>query len=403
VKIAWLCALNIDVFKDKLEFSKNKYPIIVSPWISILIDELREFDNIELHIISSYRNLKKDTNISHKGVNYYLLSSKIPFINRGYPHIFKHHTKNTFLKSKVKSILKKINPDIVNLHGTENDFAYIISRLNYPKMITIQGLIHNVYKNNPTNYYRHFWELEKKIFKKCSNFGVRAEFMPKLIKKYNKNANFHWFYYPFKKSTEIEFKQPPIKDNDIIFAARICKDKGIEDLIDACSIIKKQIPDLKLKIFGYADESYKGFIIKKINGLGLEKNIKFVGYVNKKEDLYDAFLKSKICVLPTYHDIMPGTIIESLLLGIPVISYMIEGIIDFNKYQEIIKLVEKGNIKSLADQIVELLTNDELRNKIGFRGKDEAISRFDNEVNCRKILEAYRKIINDHKVSKNEY
>ena len=41
-------------------------------------------------------------------------------------------------------------------------------------------------------------------------------------------------------------------------------------------------------------------------------------------------INARICVLPTYHDILPGTILESMFMKLPVIAYDVTGLSELN-------------------------------------------------------------------------
>jgi len=82
-----------------------------------------------------------------------------------------------------------------------------------------------------------------------------------------------------------------------------------------------------------------------------------LGFLQNHADVHEIAINSKMTVLPTYNDILPGTIIESLKAGIPVVAYAANGVVDFNSKSNIIKLVELGNIQELADEILNLIYN----------------------------------------------
>ena len=107
-------------------------------------------------------------------------------------------------------------------------------------------------------------------------------------------------------------------------------------------------------------------------------------------------LKARICVLPTYNDTIPGTIVESMLLGIPVISYKTGGIPDLNKTQENLILLDQGDIEGLAEEITKLLDDPVRQNTISQRARSYAMAEFDNANSTNLLIEAYRKIIREY-------
>ena len=67
-------------------------------------------------------------------------------------------------------------------------------------------------------------------------------------------------------------------------------------------------------------------------------------------DVFKEAIKAKICVLPTYYDVIPGTIIESMFMKIPVVAYAVGGIPTLNDNVETVRLVDKYDINGLAKE-----------------------------------------------------
>ncbi len=185
-------------------------------------------------------------------------------------------------------------------------------------------------------------------------FGVCTEEMIKIIKQLNPNARF--FIHEYPKSVNYTKKNNSLSKFDLIFFARICKDKGIEDLLEAISLVKFKIkPDVTLHVIGSASLSYINYLKKITINLNIEKNVKFLGFFNTQQEIHKYALNAKLCVLPTYHDTIPGTISESMFMKIPVVAYAVGGIPELNQHGEAIALVEKKNIQQLAETIIKVL------------------------------------------------
>lgn len=101
-------------------------------------------------------------------------------------------------------------------------------------------------------------------------------------------------------------------NNDyLLFLGRICKEKGIEDLISVYSTLNKRKSLPILNIVGPVDSEYKKEIDKFILNENLEKKVfiqKPVYDINKKIELID---NSKILIYPSYADAFPLTVIET--------------------------------------------------------------------------------------------
>jgi len=235
-------------------------------------------------------------------------------------------------------------------------------------------------------------KIEEIILKNAKHFGVSTKEMIAIIKKFNPVAKLYYIEYPV---TQVNYvKNNNTKETfDIIFFARITKDKGIEDLLKAISIVKKEKPDVSLRVIGHTNKRYLDYLLKMIKKLDIEQNVVFMGFFETQEEIYKYALNAKICVLPTYHDIIPGTIIESMLMKLPVIAYAVGGIPELNEQGEAIILVETRNIILLASSILNLLKDKNRRNTIAKYAYSVANLRYNNKIILKDNLTAYKTIL----------
>ncbi|MFZ1290151.1 MAG: glycosyltransferase [Melioribacteraceae bacterium] len=391
IKVVWICHF---INKDLIElFNSNKISDM-APWINELIKIFSKSDLIKLYIVAPNLITKKNQNFTFNNIEYHFFMSSFFFKNSKYFNL----SIFWFSKRKVKKIIEKISPDLIHLHGAEN--AYYSSSIlqfikKYPILVTIQGF---VFKTLPQKWPNELVRkrrirIERKILQSVSNFGIRAIFMENELLKFNKFANFYWHNYPINvphidPSLE-EFK----KEYDCVFFARITKDKGIEDLLKAIAIAKKKKKDITLQVLGGANENYLSYLDKLCEELNIKSNVKFLGFLPQNE-LFREANKSKISILPTYNDIIPGTVIESMFLKIPVISYCVDGLPDVNNNKENIILLKKGDINGLADKIIKLLNDDDLRQNYSDNAFEKAKEMFNNDKILPALINIYTDIIN---------
>jgi glycosyltransferase involved in cell wall biosynthesis len=217
--------------------------------------------------------------------------------------------------------------------------------------------------------------------------------MKEQLKSFNPKIKFFWGDYPSK--TIIPQKNGG-KKYDIVFFARISKDKGIGDLLQALSILKKNKENITLCVIGSGQmDTWK----KLAEELGVAENITWIGFLPTQHEVHKIASQSKISVLPTYHDIVSGTIIESLFLKLPVVAYNVGSIHEINKKDEIVSLVEKWNINELAKAIEFLLNNPEILEIRAEKGYIRVKEMFNHSVEKIKesLIKAYKKVIIDFK------
>lgn len=387
MKVVWFCPLNILPYSDKVRFIDNKLPVILAPWIDNYINVFRSDNEIELHIVAEYPNLIHDTDFSEGNVHFHLLSQKMPLLKRGWPHRLRYFTNYVLLRWKVNRILTIVRPDLIHLHGTEHDLSAVALKLRgIPMLVTIQGFMNEAIHRNNTPYLRRKLKIENEIFRKYKCFGVRAQFMEDIIRKYNPTAVVYYHDYIIEKP---KYQKTAYSDAHIVFAARICKDKGIEDLIKALGIVKSNLPQLKFKIIGSIDENYRASIMDMLSEYGIIENTKLIGFVPDISDVHKEVAKSLINVLPTYYDIISGTIIESMFIGVPVIAYNVGAIGELNLKRQSLILVKKGNIEQLAQSISQLLQCKDLRDILSKNALIEMDERFCVEDSLAKLKDIY--------------
>jgi glycosyltransferase involved in cell wall biosynthesis len=147
----------------------------------------------------------------------------------------------------------------------------------------------------------------------------------------------------------------------LLFIGRVVKDKGIDELIQAFSILDKEVTNLKLLIVGDFEEHLNPIKSKNIEIMKNNQNIIQVGF-QKDIRLYLGI--SNLFVLPSYREGLPNSLLEAGSFGIPLLATDINGCNEIIIDKENGILIKPKSIKSLVDNITLLLENKQLYNKI---------------------------------------
>jgi glycosyltransferase involved in cell wall biosynthesis len=237
------------------------------------------------------------------------------------------------------------------------------------------------------------WDLELKIHQKENYFGCSGRMHRDLILKNNLDAIIFKMFFPLEKPTLV--KEVPKEFDFVFFAAGVNNKKGVEDAIDAFAIVKKQKPTTTLNIVGGCNSDYKLVLEEKIKNLNLERNIIFNGYFAVHADMHQHIKKSRFAVLPNKLDIISGTVLEAILLEIPLITYKTSGSPFLNKNGETILLADIGDTEKLAENMLRLLNKPELAEKLKRDAKTFVEKEFDNTTSAKRLLGNYKAVI-DH-------
>ncbi len=170
--------------------------------------------------------------------------------------------------------------------------------------------------------------------------------------------------------SDYDIKKRKSEIKEILFLARIEKEKGIFIAIDTFKILKEQYPYLKLSICGTGSALEDA----KIYANGVD-DITFFGNVSGV-NLKKRFEEADVYILPTYGEGMATSILESMAFGLPIISRPVGGIKDFFVNGEMGYLTESINPSDYAVLIKNLIENPSLINKINHINYNYATTHF---------------------------
>ncbi len=390
--IVWICGFSNSYFGAKFGYKSFRER---SQWIVNLIEIFKKNRDIKLHVISPNYYNNKDVRFNEHSISYYLFKYRYNFLSKFLTFIRFNEITNYYLqRRKISKIIKSIKPDLLHWHGAENPIyssSILDNFKSYNTILTIQGFIND--DNLADNFFiRKRKDIEKKILSSVNNFGVRTNDMCQTILHYNQKPNFYWHNYPITKPN-VRKNKKIIEKYDCASFARISPENGIEDFLKAIYIVKKSKNNIKSILIGPIDSGYKLQLDKLIEKLNIKKNVHFTGYFENQQLAFRELQNAKINVLCTYYDIIPGTILESMYIGVPVISYSVGGIPELNKERESIILVKKSNHNLIAKKILILLNDVSLRTKLINNSFITSKAYFDNETIYKNMLKIYKDIL----------
>ena len=177
----------------------------------------------------------------------------------------------------------------------------------------------------------------------------------------------------------------------VTYVGRFLKDKGIETLVKAFSIINENNLDIKLLLVGAPDSANSSSI--SINYLKQaikeNKNIQWEGEVS---DIRKIWKKSHIAVLPSKREGLPMSLLEAAASGKPIVSTDVPGCREIAIEGLNAVTFEVDNIVKLANAIIYLCNNDKIRKEFGIRSRKLVESDMSEEEVIKKTIEKYEKL-----------
>ncbi|HCE79350.1 MAG TPA: glycosyltransferase, partial [Thermodesulfobacterium commune] len=157
-----------------------------------------------------------------------------------------------------------------------------------------------------------------------------------------------------------------------------------DDFIEVMFLLKKQIKEpFKAVIVGDGPE--KEELIKLVRERNLEKEIIFAGFQSDPISYINAF---DVFVLTSEREGFPRVILESMLMGKPVVASKIPGVLSLVVDGETGFLVPPKNPQGFTEKISLLIKDPQLRKKLGEQGRKRILKNFSIE----KYVEGVEKV-----------
>lgn len=148
----------------------------------------------------------------------------------------------------------------------------------------------------------------------------------------------------------------PDENQDIrfLFIGRIMKEKGIDELLEAAGRIKKDYPTVQFDIVGPMEDNYKETIGEYVNN-------DVINYYGFQSDV-KPFIKQCHCfILPSYHEGMANTLLESASMGRPLITSNISGCKEsINNNGYLVKVKDSNGLYLKIKEFIELDYQDKV-------------------------------------------
>ena len=332
------------------------YPYVT--FVDVLIETypmtLAERGHNIVIVTSKNEELEKysQKNLSFRTLND--LSISIPQLIISFPYLI-----------SLEETIKQLEPDIVHINNlpflTTLQSTRVAKRLGITSIVHVHGVIAKINRVLNATQYLYIRTLGRSIFRDASS----------LICLTNQDAReIHKCGCQLKKiriiPNGVDIKKfRPLRegrDNWILWGGRFVPQKGLEYLIKALHFVIEKNSEVKLVLTG--DGPLFPKIQSMVKNLKLERNVLFKGRV-PREKLPYIISTASIYVLPSLKEGMPFALLEAMSCGKAVIGSDIPGINDIITHEKNGILVPPRNSTALADAILMMLKNEELRKQLG--------------------------------------
>ncbi|MFW6041039.1 MAG: glycosyltransferase family 4 protein [Thermoplasmatota archaeon] len=183
-----------------------------------------------------------------------------------------------------------------------------------------------------------------------------------------------------------------IEGKIILYAGRLASNKGLIQLVESIPKVKEDNPKVNFVIVG-EDEGMEEKIIKRANELGVEENLRVIGYIEDYNIFKSSYSAADVFVLPSEYEAFGIVLLEAMMCETPCIGTKVGGIPEVINNGKTGLLIQYDDIKALSDTINQLLDNAKLRRKMGKMGRKRVLQKFTWKKVAISVSEVYDEIL----------
>lgn len=421
MKVLWLCNIMLPKIAKCLSLEPSHY----GGWLVGLSDDLLKCENIRLTVCFPTNNKKSILEGKVDNLNYY-----------GFNQKFKNSKKeNIEIENKFEYIIKKVNPDIIHIFGTE--FSHTLNMINTCEklgyidkvVINIQGLISvyskHYFANLPQNIIKRYTfrdlikndsikkqknkfekngKLEIESIKKVKHIIGRTDWDNACTNLINQSAKYYFCNETLRDSFyKVNWNINKCNKYSIFVSQSNYPIKGFHHVLEAMPYIIKKYPNAHIYTTGTSPlkkskcidiikmSSYEKYIRDLIISNKLENYVTFLGKLDEKE-MCMQFLKSHVFISPSSIENSPNSVGEAMILGVPTITSDVGGVKNLINHEEEGFIYQHDAPYMIPYYVSKIFDNDKNTVSISQKAIKRANVTHNRKLNLDNLIKIYNEI-----------
>ena len=306
---------------------------------------------------------------------------------------------------KIKKLLNSEKFDIIEAPEWRSE-AFLLSFIK-PKGVPLvikchspSVLLNEVYKNAPTLDSRFVDWIERTTIRNANLVISPSKNLADIVSEKMGIKINDIDIIPNPLDTEF-FSPIPISYKEknelkVLFVGRLDRLKGAHIFVEAIPIISKEMPDTSFILIGRdtntgPNNSSMRTYLENLIPNNIKERVSFFGNV-ERDILIDYYRGSDVCVVPSFYENFPNTVLEAMSCGKAVVASNTGGIPEVIEDGISGLLIKTGDIDDLAEKIIRLLKDRDIREVLGANARKRIESLYSKEVVVKKVEEVYAEI-----------
>lgn len=389
-------------------------------WLQTL--DLYMQEKVELHI-AFYANWPEASFACRKSTYHVIPSNSIRVSNVKnifFPHVIHHEDTRCYL-----DIVNKVKPDLIHLHGTENAYGTMLSKVNVPVVVSIQGIMTpyayrfggdaaediQTYVGPANNSLRgmlfekgqkHTYDLLKLIAARESRYIRDVRYFigrtawDRRVSSVMSPGSRYFHGDEIMREVFYHKQWSPVKNQNKWIIHTTASDhpmKGFRTVADAVNLLINAGIKLEWRIAGLSAQSTVVRVAKKQLGKAYPSDhIRLLGRVGA-EALAEQMAEAHLFVLPSFMENSPNSLCEAMMMGMPCIATNGGGTPSMLQDRVEGLLIQPRDPWAMAGAILDMIADQDMAMNYGQAARRTALERHDPTRIVNQVFNAYQQIL----------
>ncbi|HWQ43174.1 MAG TPA: glycosyltransferase family 4 protein [Desulfosporosinus sp.] len=285
--------------------------------------------------------------------------------------------------------------DVIHIHAINfTPLAYTLSQGLIPILYSVYSFLRKELEDRPEPELQAQFKIQEDLLMRCqriqlisqSERNYLAGHLPQYLSKTD--------VLPIGISWPAERWQPG-KLNEFLYVGRLLDYKGIEDLIQAMSLVRQSGRQIYLNIIGKGPEYYEAFLKKLVQSKRLGAWVKFHGWIPSPE-VRGWMGRAAGLVVPSQREAYGMVALEGMAIGTPLIASRAGGLAELVSHVCALTF-DAGNVRQLSEALITAYNNPSLLRSLAARGQEQALTYEWGQL-APRYLRVLEQINNNNKV-----
>lgn len=220
----------------------------------------------------------------------------------------------------------------------------------------------------------------RKTLQKADVFLVVAPYLKEIFQKILEKEKIRVFPNAIEIPKE---EKASYEGQNLLFLGRLCKEKGVYELLEAVKELEPVFPNLQLYLGGVWEDAFL-----KEKAEADPEHVHDLGWIGAKQK--EQYLKQcNILVLPTYFEGLPMSLLEGMAYGCACVASEVGGIPEVITDKENGLLIPAKEVGALKEAIQKLLEDPALQKSLGENARRTVEKDYDIRQSVDNLLQIY--------------